>query len=142
VEAGEEEIVASGVSADEGVVAGKVDADSGAREGDEGHGVGQHSGVAVKMDVGWVLVSGTLRGGNGNSFVATLTDGEGRGLGIAHDGGIGRKSLVETGEARLRREGANAEKLGNTLRDTAAPEAIEVEVGAEMADFGREAVVA
>jgi hypothetical protein len=50
--------------------------------------------------------------------------------------------LVEAGEARLRREGANAEELGDTLRDAAAPKAIEVEIWAEVANFGGEAVVA
>jgi hypothetical protein len=94
------------------------------------------------VDVGWVLVSGALRGGNSDGLVAALADGEGRGLGIAHDSSVRGQSLVKAGEARLRREGANAKELGDTLRDAATPEAIEVEIWAEVADFGREAVVA
>jgi hypothetical protein len=104
--------------------------------------VGQHSGVAVKVDVGWVLVGGALRGGNGDSFIAALADGESRGLRVAHNGGVGGQSLVEAGEARLWRERTDAKKLGDTLRNAAAPKAVEVEIWAKMADFGREAMIA
>lgn len=42
---------------------------------------------------------------------------------------------MEAGEARLRGERADAKELGDALGNTTAPEAVEVEVRAEVADF-------